>query len=45
MDLLAPVLGLVPTLHVHASGALTFCGPQDEASGWDDDAPVLAVIA
>ena len=41
MDLLAsPVhLGLAPTLHFHASGAVTYVGTDD--AGWDDDPAVL----
>ena len=37
-------LGLTSSLHIHASGALTFCGP-GENLGWDDDAPLLTVEA
>lgn len=36
MDLLVD-LGLTSSLHIHASGALTFCGPGDDLAGWDDD--------
>lgn len=43
MDLLVN-LGLLPSLHLHASGALTFCGVGEEP-GWDDDAALLAVVA
>jgi hypothetical protein len=37
-------LGLTSTLHIHASGALTFCGVGDEPD-WGDDVAVLAVEA
>ena len=30
-------LGLTATLHIHASGALPFCGPGEDLAGWDDD--------
>ena len=30
-------LGLLPSLHVHASGALTFCVPGAGPALWDDD--------
>ena len=41
---LAPVhLGLAATLLIHASGALTYCAPGDEPTGWDD--AVLALAA
>lgn len=36
MDLLVD-LAVTSTLHLHASGALTFCGPGEELAGWDDD--------
>jgi hypothetical protein len=36
MDL-AIDLGLSSTLHIHASGALTFCGPGEDLVGWEDD--------
>lgn len=44
MDL-AVDLGLTPTLHIHASGALTFCGPGERPAGWDDDVALLAIRA
>ena len=37
-------LGLTSTLHIHASGALTFCGAGEAWDFWDD-APLLAVAA
>ena len=43
MDLVQ--FGLLPTLHIHASGALTFCGVGEDSWGWDDDAPLLTVEA
>ena len=44
MDLLVD-LGLTSTLHIHASGALTFCGPGEEPAGWDDDIALLTIAA
>jgi hypothetical protein len=38
------VLGLAASLHIHASGALTYCSPGEEP-GWDDDEPVFATLA
>lgn len=32
-----PVLGLLPTLLFHATGAVTFAADGLEPSGWDDD--------
>lgn len=44
MDL--PVdLGQTSSLHVHASGALTFLGAGEVPAGWDDDVAVLAIAA
>lgn len=41
----APILlGLAPTLHFHATGAVTFLGA-DADHAWDDDAPVLLAVA
>jgi hypothetical protein len=37
-------LGLTSTLHIHASGALTFCGAGEEPDSYDDVA-VLALEA
>jgi len=37
-------LGLTSTLHIHASGALTYCGAGEAGEFWDD-APLLAVPA
>jgi len=33
------LLGLAPTLHFHATGAVTFVGAGE--TGWDDDSAVL----
>jgi len=44
MDL-AIDLGLTSTLHIHPSGALTFCGPGEEPAGWDDDMALLTLEA
>ncbi|MEK6975752.1 MAG: hypothetical protein AABY18_05360 [Candidatus Thermoplasmatota archaeon] len=33
-----------PTLHFHATGAVTYLADDVEA-GWDDDAPVLFAVA
>jgi hypothetical protein len=44
MDL-AIDLGLTSTLHIHASGALTFCAPGEEPAGWDDDIALLTIAA
>lgn len=44
MDL-AVNLGLTSALHIHSSGALTFCPAGSETHGWDDDAPLLTVEA
>lgn len=40
-------LGLTSTLHIHASGALTFCGIGEDLgpSLWDEDWFLLAVPA
>ncbi|MFA5944100.1 MAG: hypothetical protein WC876_06510 [Candidatus Thermoplasmatota archaeon] len=38
-------LGLTSTLHIHPSGALTFCGPGEDLAAWDGDAALLAVAA
>ena len=38
-------LCLSSTLHIHASGALTFCGPGEEPAGWDDDIALLTIAA
>lgn len=43
MDQAPVVLGLAPSLHVHASGALTYCSAGEEPMGWDD--AVLALAA
>ena len=37
-------LGLAPTLHLHASGALTFCAGGDEPPMWEDE-PVFVTVA
>lgn len=34
-----------PTLHIHASGALSFCGPGEAPAGWDDDIALLTIAA
>jgi len=44
MDLLVD-LGLTSTLHIHPSGALTFCGPGEEPLGWDEDIALLTLQA
>jgi hypothetical protein len=44
MDLLVD-LGLTSTLHIHASGALTYCGPGEGPAGWDDDIALLTIEA
>lgn len=36
-------LGLVPTLHFHDSGAVTFLG--DDVGDWEDNTVLLAVPA
>lgn len=41
----SPVVGLAPTLHIHASGALTFLGLGEDAPDWDGDAALMAVLA
>ena len=38
------LLGLAPTLHFHASGAVTFLAEGQEPS-WDDDAGVILAVA
>lgn len=45
MSLVSPALGQIPTLHLHASGALTFLGVGDELPDWADDATLLALAA
>lgn len=30
-------LALTSSLHIHASGALTFCAPGEGLAGWEDD--------
>lgn len=37
-------LGVVPTLHFHATGAVTYLDEVHEA-GWDDDAGVILAVA
>jgi hypothetical protein len=44
MDLPSPVLGLMPTLQLHASGALTYLGMDAAPTPWDDDASVLLAV-
>lgn len=44
MDLPTPVLGLTPTLQLHASGALTYLGTDAAPGAWDDDATVLLAV-
>lgn len=44
MDLLSPVrLGLVPTLHFHATGAVTYLASDEP--GWDDEGVLYATPA
>lgn len=38
-------LGLTPTLHIHASGALTYLGVGQEAPDWDGDAALFSAVA
>ena len=38
-------LALTPSLHIHASGALTFCAPGEGPAGWEDDVALLSVEA
>lgn len=38
-------LGLAPSLHLHASGALTFLPVGELPPAWDEDAPVLTLEA
>ena len=38
-------LGLTSTLHIHASGALTFLGAGEQPALWDDDLSLLALPA
>jgi len=38
-------LGLASTLHIHASGALTFCAVGEPLPDWDGDIPLLALEA
>lgn len=37
-------LGMTSSLHIHASGALTFCGPGEGLAGWEDDL-LLSLVA